>query len=107
MIKPINQNLNINLSNNLQPVEVPHFMGKARNAKAPNKKPVNDTFKREAKKTLSCTKRGLKKGVGVITDFSYKTLVFTGAFFKSLLEDTTKFAEEKGAKTISGINSVI
>ena len=130
MIQPINQNLNVSNSNNLKPVEVPHFTGftkvikkedcdsfqtavnsAANKTKRTVKASGNNTFttklRKNAVETFDAAKAGTKEGVRVVKDVTKKGVEFTGSLAKSLYEDLSQVVKEKGAKTVTTINDIV
>ena len=136
MIQPINQNLNVSNSNNLKPVEVPHFTGFTKvkkeegdsfqkaveNAEKNAKKAVKNKtavstvsadnaltvkLKKSAAETFDAAKAGTKEGVKVIKDVTKKSVEFTGSLAKSLYEDLSQVVKEKGIKTITTMDGII
>lgn len=109
MIEPINNNLNIKTSSNLEPVEVPHFTGLTKISG----KAEGDTFVRSKKiaapkKTpFEAVKKGAKDGVMVITDAAKKGVEFTKEFAGSMYNDITGIARQKGVQTITNLDGII
>lgn len=112
MIEPINNNLNIKTSSNLEPVEVPHFTGLT---KISGKAEV-DTFvrskkiaapKNDAQTPFEAVKKGAKDGVMVITDAAKKGVEFTKEFAGSMYNDITGIARQKGVQTITNLDGII